>query len=121
MFYCHIPFYFYILFFFFFFNDTATTEIYTLSLHDALPIWCPSVCCTRWTGAPRSRLWLPCACRNQWGEIASDSPARRAAAFTIRRNLHRIERSASRDRNIVTAIGRGSGQSIFTMYSTPPG
>src|SRR5439155_3731625 len=32
---------------FFFFNDTATTEIYTLSLHDALPIWGP--------GARRSR------------------------------------------------------------------
>src|SRR2546421_5842043 len=30
----HTPF----CFFFFFFNDTATTEIYTLSLHDALPI-----------------------------------------------------------------------------------
>src|SRR6266550_8797636 len=29
---------FFSLFFFFFFNDTATTEIYTLSLHDALPI-----------------------------------------------------------------------------------
>src|ERR1051326_9588797 len=28
----------FVLFFFFFFNDTATTEIYTLSLHDALPI-----------------------------------------------------------------------------------
>src|SRR5438034_6388865 len=28
----------YYLFFFFFFNDTATPEIYTLSLHDALPI-----------------------------------------------------------------------------------
>src|SRR2546430_7054745 len=28
-------------FFFFFFNDTATTEIYTLSLHDALPISIP--------------------------------------------------------------------------------
>src|SRR3989442_9886634 len=27
---------------FFFFNDTATTEIYTLSLHDALPISCRS-------------------------------------------------------------------------------
>src|SRR5258707_4431915 len=26
---------------FFFFNDTATTEIYTLSLHDALPIYSP--------------------------------------------------------------------------------
>src|SRR5256885_17269007 len=28
-----------IIFIFFFFNDTATTEIYTLSLHDALPIF----------------------------------------------------------------------------------
>src|SRR5256885_10642022 len=28
-----------LLFLFFFFNDTATTEIYTLSLHDALPIF----------------------------------------------------------------------------------
>src|SRR2546426_6808068 len=28
-----------VFFFFFFFNDTATTEIYTLSLHDALPIY----------------------------------------------------------------------------------
>src|SRR3712207_8971340 len=33
----------------FFFNDTATTEIYTLSLHDALPIWPGS-----------SRLRRPC-------------------------------------------------------------
>src|SRR5687768_18554127 len=52
---------------FFFFNDTATTEIYTLSLHDALPIsrsmhpcsrspgWCHSgaVCCSGLP--PRSR------------------------------------------------------------------
>src|SRR5256886_16818878 len=28
----------------FFFNDTATTEIYTLSLHDALPIWGVQAC-----------------------------------------------------------------------------
>src|SRR5690349_24395190 len=35
-----IIFIFYIsFFFFFFFNDTSTTEIYTLSLHDALPIY----------------------------------------------------------------------------------
>src|SRR6476620_12637325 len=33
------------LLFFFFFNDTATTEIYTLSLHDALPIFrVPAAC-----------------------------------------------------------------------------
>src|SRR5256885_8969366 len=31
-----------LIFFFFFFNDTATTEIYTLSLHDALPIFLDS-------------------------------------------------------------------------------
>src|SRR5215467_15994929 len=31
----------FLFFFFFFFNDTATTEIYTLSLHDALPITFP--------------------------------------------------------------------------------
>src|SRR5256885_1710488 len=37
------------LFFFFFFNDTATTEIYTLSLHDALPI----------SGAPVMKLSIP--------------------------------------------------------------
>src|SRR2546422_8328359 len=35
--FCHVCRSVYILFFFFF-NDTATTEIYTLSLHDALPI-----------------------------------------------------------------------------------
>src|SRR5260370_13417961 len=37
--------------FFFFFNDTATTEIYTLSLHDALPISRMSPCgiiCSTW-------------------------------------------------------------------------
>src|SRR2546422_6888161 len=36
-----------LLFLFFFFNDTATTEIYTLSLHDALPIC--SVCLFGWS------------------------------------------------------------------------
>src|SRR5256885_15472100 len=35
-----------VLFFFFFFNDTATTEIYTLSLHDALPIYIVGPLCT---------------------------------------------------------------------------
>src|SRR2546430_17497250 len=32
----------FLFYFFFFFNDTATTEIYTLSLHDALPICRPA-------------------------------------------------------------------------------
>src|SRR5688572_32170413 len=41
--------------FFFFFNDTATTEIYTLSLHDALPIF-PGGLDAR--SVPRSRRCL---------------------------------------------------------------
>src|SRR6185312_17482895 len=40
--------------FFFFFNDTATTEIYTLSLHDALPISGHQL-----GGRPRRRLCVP--------------------------------------------------------------
>src|SRR5258708_31764295 len=42
------------IFFFFFFNDTATTEIYTLSLHDALPISCrrPNCRCSRYACHP---------------------------------------------------------------------
>src|SRR3989442_4058033 len=49
---------------FFFFNDTATTEIYTLSLHDALPIWHPE---GRWRRRAatalgrrtRGKVWAP--------------------------------------------------------------
>src|SRR3712207_7265635 len=40
---------------FFFFNDTATTEIYTLSLHDALPI-CVDLSGARGRGGGRSGL-----------------------------------------------------------------
>src|SRR3712207_8577180 len=40
--------------FFFFFNDTATTEIYTLSLHDALPIFRHGTPSARWDRFPCS-------------------------------------------------------------------
>src|SRR3990172_6968914 len=45
---------------FFFFNDTATTEIYPLSLHDALPIWPtygrePGAPFSPWRVVPRTR------------------------------------------------------------------
>src|SRR2546430_13464639 len=47
------------VFFFFFFNDTATTEIYTLSLHDALPI------CWR-RGPRRPRGQIRCQQKGDW-------------------------------------------------------
>src|SRR5258707_7155745 len=43
--------------FLFFFNDTATTEIYTLSLHDALPISTPWSACS--PHRPPSGIWPP--------------------------------------------------------------
>src|SRR2546429_4847739 len=57
-------------FFFFFFNDTATTEIYTLSLHDALPISIPSCSPRPWARRRRA---------------ASSAPSVRARAFTCSR------------------------------------
>src|SRR3712207_8836527 len=59
---------------FYCFNDTATTEIYTLSLHDALPIWwrrgpsvtsCRPSSCRRWScaGPCSSARWSWCADR----------------------------------------------------------
>src|SRR5260370_39791668 len=49
---------------FFFFNDTATTEIYTLSLHDALPIY-PEVSIRLTRGLP--------ALRSNWIKEREDS------------------------------------------------
>src|SRR5256885_11491098 len=61
-----------LFFLFFFFNDTATTEIYTLSLHDALPI-CPGWRCSTWT--------IRC-CRSI--RTTSGASSRRASAGPIR-------------------------------------
>src|SRR5580698_77921 len=58
---------FFLLYFFFFFNDTATTEIYTLSLHDALPI--PAGMPATTTPWPRR----PC-CRAPGGRATSAPP-----------------------------------------------
>src|SRR2546427_10416552 len=62
---------------FFFFNDTATTEIYTLSLHDALPIWCPACPGVCW----RSPCAIPASALPSSSSNSSSMPsARRTAA-----------------------------------------
>src|SRR2546422_8439907 len=64
-----------LIFFLFFFNDTATTEIYTLSLHDALPISLQSYWKTRARHARSSSATFNCsrACRGRLGS-ASKQP-----------------------------------------------
>src|SRR3712207_8907049 len=60
---------------FFFFNDTATTEIYTLSLHDALPIW--------WTPTtPRCPTWSSGSSATSATPTSRSSSARRSTATT---------------------------------------
>src|SRR3712207_7506012 len=65
---------------FFFFNDTATTEIYTLSLHDALPI-----CSQPWRRASTG-----------WRKRGTDAPAATlATADRARPRAHRSEEHTS--------------------------
>src|SRR2546421_5883210 len=70
------PFFVSFFFFFFFFNDTATTEIYTLSLHDALPISRkpasqPTSACS--TARPASRSRRPTRSEEHTSELQSRS------------------------------------------------
>src|SRR2546429_6422054 len=74
---------------FFFFNDTATTEIYTLSLHDALPIWPWRA--ARWTaccGAAR-RTCAPCT---SWPRSSRPPRRRRSEEHTseLQSRLHLV-------------------------------
>src|SRR2546421_6669994 len=62
-----------LIFLFFFFNDTATTEIYTLSLHDALPI------------CHAANVFLE-SCNNFALRIANDDPVRRRDRKSTRLN-----------------------------------
>src|SRR2546430_15280065 len=69
---------------FFFFNDTATTEIYTLSLHDALPIspwrattWRLGQFSGPWTRVPLLKNCVSNLLRIRW---------KRVSAFSVRRD-----------------------------------
>src|SRR5260370_16742247 len=65
---------------FFFFNDTATTEIYTLSLHDALPIW-PVRSAQLPNRRTRSRV-------RRFGQSATGPPGHRSEEHTSELQSH---------------------------------
>src|SRR5256885_9314189 len=93
-------------FFFFFFNDTATTEIYTLSLHDALPIW-RSRPRPRRSAAARARSWRSTRCRR--------SPRRRS-----RRPDRKSTRLNSSHLVISYAVFCLKKKKITHFHSVPP-
>src|SRR3712207_8452623 len=79
----------------FFFNDTATTEIYTLSLHDALPIWstrsCPSVA----TSSPSRSRWAWRSC-SSWPSRARTRGSRSTRARSTTRSEEHTSELQSR-------------------------
>src|SRR5256885_13212303 len=70
---------------FFFFNDPATTEIYTLSLHDALPI-CPGRLRGRLRLGSRVQPGLPPRMRRATGRLAPPGPLDRGDRKSTRLN-----------------------------------
>src|SRR2546429_5449292 len=83
------------MFFFFFFNDTATTEIYTLSLHDALPI------CSQ-------RIQISFIQRIHLDDV-------RGTAFGLRRFEQHWQRAESRDRKS-TRLNSSHGYISYAVF-----
>src|SRR3712207_7760829 len=103
---------------FFFFNDTATTEIYTLSLHDALPI----------SGEGREpALFIPV------GEALVDEDDRRFDGEAVHRGQDETDRKSTRlnsshahisyavfclkKKNIPTAISRATLPTLLSLHA----
>src|ERR1039457_5153788 len=107
---------------FFFFNDTATTEIYTLSLHDALPIClkpCPS------SAGACSRLLAPSWFRDRKStRLNSSHLVISYAVFCLKKKEGaRTQLSTSRLKNAVVserAHGRRATPSVCSL-DVPPG
>ena len=86
------------IFFLFFFNDTATTEIYTLSLHDALPIY------LRLSGSNQIQVW--------------DTAANINANFDEQTQKLKEEGWVRTDSNLINAIQKGSDKVHLTMIQS---
>src|SRR6266568_5000910 len=89
--------------FFFFFNDTATTEIYTLSLHDSLPIHRPQR-----TGAAAAEPGRQLPARHAARRAADDPDGERAR--------RRGDGEHRRGRHRYGDVGGGGGPRVRTVF-----
>src|SRR5256885_11662484 len=79
---------------FFFFNDTATTEIYTLSLPDALPISPVSTSCRAWPRArdrPRPGPWGACPNRSEEHTSELQSPCNLVCRLLLEKKKNTVD------------------------------
>src|SRR4029077_9748098 len=99
-----------------FFNDTATTEIYTLSLHDALPIWGPP-------GGPVGRVALagrplrPHSGRSEEHTSELQSHLNLVCRLLLEKN-RKFRRSTRSHRS--AALARRAGASLHGAPASPP-
>src|SRR2546422_2831190 len=77
---------------FFFFNDTATTEIYTLSLHDALPIYTRKIACAA-SWPVRSAMYTPPEKIGSTKVMASPTATKRSPTTGVDRKSTRLNSS----------------------------
>src|SRR2546428_10119138 len=92
---------------FFFFNDTATTEIYTLSLHDALPILKRSsgrpnksdCCCRRWSTLSRRCPMPPARQSVDWSRSEEHTSELQSESNLVCRLLLEKKKKAVLDRH----------------------
>src|SRR5215216_1327963 len=90
-----------LFFFFFFFNDTATTEIYTLSLHDALPISPGAAGCRSSPARARSRH-SPTRARSEEHTSELQSPDHLVCRLLLEKQKRRRNRQHPRIRDFRT-------------------
>src|SRR3712207_6244786 len=98
---------------FFFFNDTATTEIYTLSLHDALPVPCPR------PGFEPTKHWAACSGARELNHSAT-GPAHKETCFGWQILIPYRARTKSSSPDKWKASWKIYGDRILTPMATFP-
>src|SRR6516162_11596138 len=101
---------------FFFFNDTATTEIYTLSLHDALPISRSRLQCRAYTGSRPHRRERARRSEEHTSELQSPCNLVCRLLLEKKKKQERRERQLSRDLDRSKSEARGEQSVQLALF-----
>src|SRR2546426_4599912 len=101
---------------FFFFNDTATTEIYTLSLHDALPICSTTARASRSTTSPSRR----CRSKRCWSIFcasATRSPGRSTSRARSEEHTSELQSPCNLVCRLLLEKKKKNKKKVHTIYT----